>query len=256
MPDTIATHRAELSQAVEHVPQTNEVGRAEALVGGMLLAAQETGLPLRLLELGASAGLNLRFDHFYYEQAGVGFGDPNSKVRFVDLWEGGRPPFEVACRVASRRGCDRFPIDPQTEDGRLTLLSYIFADELERFKLLQAALDIAARVPAPVDRADVEDWLAERLLPLPQGQTTVVYHSSFWQYLAPDKAARCSALLDSAGERATSEAPFVHVSLEEHGGDYGHTELRYRRWPDGADRLLAITGPHGGVVHWQPGNTG
>jgi hypothetical protein len=252
-PEIIAAHRNELHKAVEHMPQTNEVGRADALVGGMLIAAQETGLPLRLLEIGASAGLNLRFDHFRYEQDGVGFGEPASAVRFVNLWEGGRPPFEADCRVASRRGCDRFPIDPQTKEGRLTLLSYIFADELERFNRLQAALDIATRIPATVDRADVADWLEQNLLPLPQGETTVLYHSFLWQYLDPDEAARCSAMIEAAGAQATLEAPFVHISLEEHEGDYTHTELRYRRWPAGSDRLLAITGAHGGIVHWQAG---
>ena len=252
-PEAIAAHRAQLQKAVKHVPQTNEVGRADALVGGMLIAAQETGLPLRLLEIGASAGLNLRFDHFYYEQDGVGFGDPESKVRFVDLWEGGRPPFETDCRVASRRGCDRSPIDPQTEDGRLTLLSYIFADELERFTLLQNALDIACRVPATVERADVADWLVGNLLPLPQGQATVLYHSFLWQYLDAAEAERCGAMIGAAGRQATTDNPFVHVALEAHGGDYTHTELRYRRWPGGDERLLAVTGTHGGIVHWQVG---
>ncbi|HET8954118.1 MAG TPA: DUF2332 family protein [Solirubrobacterales bacterium] len=42
--------------------QTNEVGRCAALLPGFLAVARETGLPLRLLEIGASAGLNLRWD--------------------------------------------------------------------------------------------------------------------------------------------------------------------------------------------------
>src|SRR5438105_962293 len=47
--------------------QTNEVGRCGPLAAGFLLVARETGLPLRLLEVGASAGLNLRFDLYRYE---------------------------------------------------------------------------------------------------------------------------------------------------------------------------------------------
>src|SRR5262249_12545632 len=43
--------------------QTNEVGRCAALVFGFLEAAHTLRLPLRLLEVGASAGLNLRWDH-------------------------------------------------------------------------------------------------------------------------------------------------------------------------------------------------
>lgn len=253
LPEAIAAHREELHHAIDRPPQTNEVGRSDALVGGMLVAAQETGLPLRLLEIGASAGLNLRFDHFWYEQDGLGFGDPASPVRFVDAWVGGRPPFEAGCRVASRRGCDLYPIDPQTETGRLALLSYIFPDELARFTLLKNALDIAARVPATVERAAVTDWLDQNLLPLPAGQTTVLYHSFLWQYLTASDQAHCTQLMEQAGAQATPEAPFVHISLEAPSGDYPHSELRYRRWPGGTERLLAVTGTHGGLVHWQAG---
>ena len=50
---------------------TRSVGRA-ALLGGFLAVQRATGLPLRLLEVGASAGLNLRWDLFRYE----GWGPP------------------------------------------------------------------------------------------------------------------------------------------------------------------------------------
>ena len=108
-------------------PQTNEVSRAAALVGGFLTVAREYGLPLRLLEIGASAGLNLRFDHYRYESGGIAFGDPASPVRFVDRWEG-TPPFDVACTIVAREGCDVSPVDPTTPDGRLTLASYVWPE--------------------------------------------------------------------------------------------------------------------------------
>ncbi|HEX6310516.1 MAG TPA: DUF2332 family protein, partial [Acidimicrobiia bacterium] len=49
-----------VTDALARPPQTNEVGRSAALLGGFLVLAGETRLPLRLLELGSSAGLNLR----------------------------------------------------------------------------------------------------------------------------------------------------------------------------------------------------
>src|SRR3954447_22811710 len=49
---------------LDRAVQTNEVGRSAALLGGFLTVAAETGLGLRVLEIGASAGLNLRWDRF------------------------------------------------------------------------------------------------------------------------------------------------------------------------------------------------
>ncbi|MFI4936819.1 MAG: DUF2332 family protein, partial [Caulobacterales bacterium] len=52
----------QLAQFMSHEPQTNEVRRSACLLGGFLTVAAETGLPLRCLELGASAGLNQSWD--------------------------------------------------------------------------------------------------------------------------------------------------------------------------------------------------
>ncbi|MGH7964199.1 MAG: DUF2332 family protein, partial [Candidatus Binatia bacterium] len=86
--DTVAQHGETLRELMGHAVQTNEVGRCAALLGGFLLVTQQTGLPLRLLEIGASAGLNLRWDYYRYEAEGAAWGDPASPVRIdVELPE-------------------------------------------------------------------------------------------------------------------------------------------------------------------------
>src|SRR4029077_13976724 len=80
-------HRDEISALVARPCQTNEVGRSAALVGGFLEVAHRTGLPLRILEIGASAGLNLRWDRYRYEARSGGWGDRDSPVRFTDAFE-------------------------------------------------------------------------------------------------------------------------------------------------------------------------
>ena len=122
-----------LLDALSRPPQTNEVGRAASMIGGFLVLAAETRRPLRALEIGSSAGLNLRFDRFRYEQGAAGFGPPDSPVRFADLWADGQPPFDAPLEVVARAGCDLDPVDPTTDDGRLTLLSYVWPDQEERF---------------------------------------------------------------------------------------------------------------------------
>lgn len=62
-------HLDELRLLIERPVQTNEPGRCAALLGGFLEVARRTGLRLRLLEIGSSAGLNLRFDSYRYDSA-------------------------------------------------------------------------------------------------------------------------------------------------------------------------------------------
>src|SRR4051794_36560300 len=187
----------DLGQAV----QTNEVGRCAALLGGFLMVAEQTGLGLRMLEIGASAGLNLRWDRFRYEAADWAFGDSASPARIPCEYAGGRPPLPPQIWVMQRAGCDPAPIDATTEDGSLTLQSFIWPDQLERLQLLRAAIEVARRTPATVDQASATDWLEERLALERGGSATVVYHSIMWGYMTDDDRARITATLQAAGER-------------------------------------------------------
>ena len=198
-------HADPIRDALTRPPQTNEVGRSAALVGGFLAVARDTGLPLRVLEVGSSAGLNLRFDRYWYESDGVSYGDPASPVRFRGLWAGGHPPFDAPITIAERRGCDRDPIDAGAEDGRLTLLSYVWPGQTERFTMLRAALDVARDVPVAIDRADIPTWLARQLNEPVPDRATVVFHSIVWQYLTNDERATAETVLASAGDRATTD---------------------------------------------------
>jgi hypothetical protein len=245
----LETHADAVHDALTRPPQTNEVGRSAALVGGFLVVARDTGLPLRVLEVGSSAGLNLRFDHYWYESDGTGYGDAASPVRFAGLWADGQPPFGVPITIADRRGCDRDPIDARTEDGRLTLLSYVWPGQTERFTMLRAALDVARDIPVAIDRAGIPDWLARRLDEPAPGRATVVFHSIVWQYLTDTERATAEAALATAGERATRDAPLAWLRLEP-SADLTHTELRVTTWPGGEERLLARCHYHLGPMQW------
>ena len=243
------THADAVRDALTRPPQTNEVGRSAALVGGFLVVARDTGLPLRVLEVGSSAGLNLRFDRYWYESDGTGYGDAASPVRFAGLWEEGQPPFGAPITIAERRGCDRDPIDARSEDGRLTLLSYVWPGQTERFTMLRAALDVARDVPVAIDRADIPDWLARRLDEPAPDRATVVFHSIVWQYLTDTERATAEDSLATAGQRATGDAPLAWLRLEP-SADLTHTELRVTTWPGGEERLLARCHYHLGPMQW------
>lgn len=241
-------HREELRRLVVHPVQTNEVGRSAALLGGFLLVARETGLPLMVLELGASGGLNLNWDRYRYEAGGIGWGDPASPVRIADPFTGGRlPPLETPARVLERGGCDTRPLDPADEEDRMTLLSYVWADQRGRLRLLREALSAAARLPVRVEAAQAADWLASRLADTREDMATVVFHSIVMQYLNVDERERLHGVFEEAGARASQSAPLARLALEPAGE---MAELRLTTWPGGEERLLATSGYHGHPIRW------
>jgi hypothetical protein len=240
--ETIESHRERLLELIDHPVQTNEVARCSALLNGFLMVARDTGLPLRLLEVGSSAGLLLRWPEYHYVEGEETWGDPDSPVHLEGAYVDGRPRFDVAATVAERRGCDADPLDAGSTEDRLTLMSFVWADEAWRFELLKSALDVAQRVPVAVDQADACDWLEAMLAePVPDA-ATVVFHSLFIHFLDERRRARMAAILDQAGRRASERAPLARLSLE--WDEHGKTELRLTSWP-GATRRLATTDDRG-----------
>lgn len=136
----LGEHRDELRKALRQAPQTNEVGRAAVLIGGLLHVVAETRLPVHLVEIGASAGLNLWADRFRVEVGDRrGVGPPDSPVVLANAWRGELPPLDVALVMVGRSGCDLAPADPTTPEGRLTLTSYVWPDQSERLERLRGA---------------------------------------------------------------------------------------------------------------------
>ena len=230
------------SLALERPVQTNEVGRCAALAPALLWLSG--GRPLRLLEIGASAGLNLRWDAYRYEDR---WGDPSSPVRLVDRYEGAGPPFDPpAVDAVERRGCDRAPVDAGTDEGALTLLSFVWPDQAERVALLRGAIDVARGLPVRIDAAGAADWLEDALAePLPAGTVTVVFHSIVWQYVPEDERERIRHTLATA--RAGADARLAWLRMESDGAD---ARLDATVWPGGEERLLARAGYHGRPVRW------
>ena len=105
-------------------PQTNEVSRSNAILGGCLHIAARTKQPLDIHEIGSSAGLNLNFDRYHYDLGGREWGSADAAVKIVSPWEGegNLPPLDAPLTVSSRQGCDLNPLDVSDESARERLL--------------------------------------------------------------------------------------------------------------------------------------
>ena len=226
--------------------QTNEVGRCAALVGGFLEVAR-SGLPLRVLEVGSSAGLNLRWDRYRYEARGETWGPADSPVRLCTYNTQRIPPFDVDATVAERRGCDPNPLDATSEEVGRTLMSFVWADQVHRVRVLRAALEVARDVPVQIDRASAGEWLPQQLAELPPGTASVVFHSITMQYLSLDEREHVARTLEEAGRRATDDRRVAWLRMEP-GGRMADVHLTM--WPGGETKLVARSGYHGDPVDW------
>jgi hypothetical protein len=252
---TVADNVELLRECLGYGVQTNEVGRAAALAPGFLTVAVETGLPLRMLEVGTSAALNLRWDRFRYEDGDTAWGDAGSPVRLGSVWTGtarpwslpGAPASETA--VVERAGCDPSPIDPTDEEGRQKLRSFVWPEQLHRLAMLDAAIAIARDAPASVDIAPAATWLVDRLADPVPGCATVVYHSIVMQYMNKAARAAVAQAVADAGNRASKDAPVAWYRMEP-GWVEGRADLTLTTWPGGNERLIGRTGYHGVPVEW------
>lgn len=253
-PDILATARSHigyLRTMLDQPPQTNEVGRSAALIGGLLRIVDQFPLPIRLFEIGASAGLNLRADHYLYRYPGGQWGPADSPVVIDDAWHGTLPP-AAPLRIAHRHGFDIAPVDARGEDGSLTLLSYVWPDMTTRLHRLSGAIDIARRVEAGLDRMPAAEAVSR--LRTATGALTVLWHSVTWQYLGTAEQQAVETRLNTLGSAATANSPFAWLRLEPQrrapGADHEFL-IRARCWPDGTDRILGSCAPHGPPVHWE-----
>ncbi|UQX12891.1 DUF2332 domain-containing protein [Candidatus Mycobacterium methanotrophicum] len=247
-----ATAHADLLRAaLDQPPQTNEVGRSAALIGGLLKLAHEFNLPVRLFEIGCSAGLNLRADYYNYRHRGGQWGPAYSPVTIDDAWRGHLPP-AADLQIVQRHGYDIAPLDATSRDGELALLSYVWPDQPARLDRLRGAIAIARRVPAPLQRRNAVEAVAG--LSAATGTLTVLWHSIMWQYLSAADQAAVLAGIDALGTNARADSPFAHLMLEPQrrtpDSPVGFA-VRARCWPGGDDTLFGTCSPHGPPVHWE-----
>ena len=243
----LVIEKAALLQPLVAQPcQTNEVGRCAPLAFGFLELASTYRLPLRLLEVGASAGLNLRFDHYRYGGGGAELGG-RARARSTSPGCGSRLP--RTCRrdlvVVERRGCDRRPIDIGAAEGRLQLESSLWADQTTRLERLRGAFEVAAREPATVEHASVDEWLPRMVGEPRRGITTVVYHAIVYEYFSDAVRRAFHEALDARGRRAPRrDAPLAWLRFEATPATRGYATT-LTTWPGGEERVVATAGAHG-----------
>lgn len=201
--ETLTNQSAFLMDWIDSPPQTNEVSRAAALWPGFMAIASKVQRPLALLEIGASAGLNLQADRFSYDLGGHRFGAAESAVSLKPEWKG-KPPSVASIHIETKAACDLAPLNPARDADALRLTAYVWPDQTERLSRLRAAIALARANPVVVEKNDALVFLENHLSSRNQDLCTIIYSTVAWQYLPKSAQAEGAAIIARHGAQAGS----------------------------------------------------
>ena len=201
--DYCRRHRAELIHVMEtRRVQTNEVARAAVLLLGLNVIAARTELPLAVIEIGASAGLLLRWERYHYDFGPAGaVGDARSAVR-IDCGLRGTisPPVPAVIPEANwRLGVDLDPVDPVDPLAAKWLEALVWPDQDRRRTRLLAAIEVAQSHPVDLVAGDAVVALPGLIARCPPDTALCVFHSMVLNQFTPEARNDLEVVFRGAG---------------------------------------------------------
>lgn len=207
------------------------------------------GRPLALIEVGASAGLNLVWDRYGYDYSdGRHAGGPNARPRLACERRGRlAPPLPATLpRVEWRVGLDLNPIDLADPDEARWLQALIWPDETGRAALLREAIAAVTLDPPRLLPGDALETLPAALAEAPAELPICVYHSFTLNQFSAEGRQRFNALV--AG--VASQRELALIALESLNRDSPIPELTLSVGPELTPRRLARCDAHGAWIEW------
>lgn len=200
--------------------QTNEVGRAAAILPWLVTEAAritaDAGLPpdspVHLVDVGASAGLNLCLDRFDYDYDGalVGARNPATTRLTLECQNRGEFPLPKAAPIIGQRiGLDLDPLDVSKPADAAWLEALVWPEQQDRLERLRAGIAIRRETDVTMIAGDATHTLPALAASLPPGPV-LVFHTVMAYQL--DTAQR--ALLDDAVAQLATARPVARVALE------------------------------------------
>ncbi|MFI9274604.1 DUF2332 domain-containing protein [Kitasatospora sp. NPDC052896] len=263
-----AEHADELRELLlTRSTQTNEIRRCFALRLGLSRIAAHWSGPLALLEIGASAGLNLHFDDYGY-RLGNRLVQPKdgAPVTLSSVVRGGGPVHELLGElpaVTYRIGADLEPVELSADpEAGPWLEAFIWPEQVRELATLRAAINLSRREPHRLVRADAVQDTARLIAEVPEELPVVVFTASLLSYLDAQARARFIAQLSTAARsrrvawlfteapglvaRTDVTVPGLAGSLRDVGDVYS-VGISLRDGAGHQDELLALADPY---VEW------
>ena len=251
--------------------QTNETGRGLCWLLPLLYTPWQK---VHLVDLGASAGLNLLADKRSYMLV-----DGDSTKEIASLGQGSSAQFAVKCsgpltpptrtteevEVVSRIGCDKVPFYLQTKEDEYTLASFIWGDQQERMIRLLEGIAVLRDMVAkgmhlqlyPADIPQELDAFLTQHIPTDPACPVVLYNTYLTNYLT-DKGRSLPQRIHQWAAQQQRDILWLQMEIsrnELQPPHKGWVLWQANLWQQGIQQKwnLAWCHPHGSPVHWLPG---
>jgi hypothetical protein len=223
--ELLLERRDQLEQVVAtRTTQTNEANRSAIWFAAMRAACADlSDTPIALLELGASAGLNLRWDRYRLSVHGHPVrGHLDSRVELSCSIRRGHPPLDgPMAPIVARLGIDRDPIRVDNERSMRWLRACVWPEQTVRLSRFDAAVRELRDDPPALIRGDAVDELADAIESLPNDAHLVVFHSWFLTYLARNRR----GAIDEQLALAAGDRPVTRLTYEGAGVTPGFDDV-------------------------------
>lgn len=198
-------HRDEIVELgrTKHV-QTNEPRRCAVVLPYLAQEADRLGEPVHVIEIGASAGLNLCFDKYAYRYtSGTTIGHSTLVLEAED--RGLVPVPERTPFVQHRVGIDLHPVDVTDPAEVAWLDALVWPEHAERRRRLATALAIRRTEKLEMVRGDASAVISGVARRLPTGGPLLIWHSfTLNQFTAEQRDALDAAVSEIARRRSVS----------------------------------------------------
>ena len=230
--------------------QTNEVRRCASLFPAFSwITGQHPAKPLAMIEIGCSAGLLLNWDRYDYrygeEQQS---NDLDSPVLIQSEWRGERRPnwSTNLPSIVSRVGIDLHVVDLTDSIETMWLKSLIWPDQLDRMKLLDAAVEQFIKSPVSLLEGDAINLLPTLLKTVPESACVCVLHSHTLNQFSFEQREQFDSLLLEFSRHRT----LVQLSVEWIYTPQTQLEVVYWERGQSLKTHLANVDHHGRWIEW------
>lgn len=257
------THSDEIVEIIStRRVQTNVVERCALLLPAFDLVAQRNaGLPLALVEIGASAGLNLIWDRYGYNYInGEAHGDMISPVQIETTLEGELRPTisNDSYQISHRVGIDLNPIDVQTRDAVMWLRALVWPENTVRLQRMNTAIELVRQDPPTILQGNALDLLPNVLDSVPEDSALCVYHTHTINQFSNEDRERLDSILSAYGQNrnlywiSSEYRPQESSGLNIDSNGQMRAILQLTTFEEGtrSTKTLARCDPHGRWLEW------